>query len=105
MSMPIAEYELLGSYNGQEFPVRIKLFQPESSQRMAPACSCSVAVDPLWEKPFEIYGEGSFQALCLAAKHAIQMLDTFVQQGGVLKYPDGELFDPTVFGFQLLPRP
>jgi hypothetical protein len=103
--MPIAEYELVGNRDsGPDFPVRVKLFKPELSQRMDPAWSCIVLVEPLWQKPFEIYGEGSFQALCLAAKHATQILDTFIEQGGVLKYADGELFEPDIFGFKLQPR-
>jgi hypothetical protein len=32
------------------------------------------------------------------------MLDTFAEHGGVLKYPDGELFEADVFGFKLLAR-
>lgn len=101
---PIASYELLACEEGREpFPVRVLLYKPTQSKRMAPAWSCEVTVDPLWSKPFEIYGEGSFQALCLAAKHAVQMLATFTEQGGVLKHTEGETFDPEVFGFKPLP--
>jgi hypothetical protein len=101
----IAEYELVGRHSGGEaFPVSVRLCKPVPSAEMSPAWACSVTVDPLWSKPFLIYGEGSFQALCLAAKHAVQMLDTFVAQGGVLQYADGELFEPELFGFKLLPR-
>jgi len=44
----------------------------------------------------------SFQALCLAAQHAVQMLATFAEREGTLEYSDGEAFDPAVFGFRLL---
>lgn len=84
------------------FPVRISICQPIPSKRMAPAWSCSVTVDPLWAKPFEIYGEGSFQALCLGMKHAVQMLATFIEQGGTLEFKEGEAFEPEIFGFKLL---
>ncbi len=105
MPIQIADYELIGNDGkGEDFPVRIALFKPEPSQKMAPAWSCTASIFPMWEQSFEIYGEGSFQALCLAAKHAVQLLDTFVEQGGILKYTDGEPFDPTAFGFVLLPR-
>jgi len=104
MAEVVAEYELVGCRSsGEAFPVRVLLGRPAPSVKTSPAWQCSVTVEPLWSE-FTIYGEGSFQALCLAAKHAVQMLETFMVQGGVLKYADGELFDAEVFGFQLLPR-
>jgi hypothetical protein len=100
----VAIYELVASKGAElPFPVRVLLYKPVQSERMAPAWSCKVTVEPLWAKPFEIYGEGSFQALCLGAKHAVQMLAAFIEQGGVLEYGEGEAFDPEVFGFRLLP--
>ena len=101
----IATYELLARKGAEPpFPVQVLLCKPIQSERMAPAWCCEVTVEPLWSKPFAIYGEGSFQALCLGAKHAVQMLATFIEQGGSLEYPEGESFDPEVFGFELLPR-
>jgi hypothetical protein len=100
----IAEYELVGRRaTGPEFAVHVRICKPVQSVRMAPAWSCSVTVEPLSSKPFEIYGEGSFQALCLGAKHAVQMLATFMEQEGTLHHPEGDPFDVTVFGFQPLP--
>jgi hypothetical protein len=105
MTDVIAEYELVGRRAaGPEFPVRVRICKPVPSDRMAPAWSCSVTVDPLWSKPLEIYGEGAFQALCLSAKHVVQTLATFMAQEGTLHHLEGELFEPTVFGFELLPR-
>ena len=99
----IASYELLARKDDESsFSVRVFLCKPIQSDSMAPAWCCEVTVDPLWSRPFEIFGEGSFQALCLGAKHAVQMLATFIEQGGTLEYPEGELFDPGVFGFKLL---
>jgi|APLak6261689865_1056190.scaffolds.fasta_scaffold65661_1 hypothetical protein len=101
----IAEYALVGQRPGEaEFPIQIVIWKPAPSEKMSPAWECSVSVEQLWKKPFVIYGENSFQALCLASKHAVQMLDTFAEHGGVLKYPDGELFEADVFGFKLLAR-
>ena len=101
----IASYELLARKDGEPaFSVRVSMCKPIQSESIAPAWCCEVTVDPLWSRPFEIYGEGSFQALCLGAKHAVQMLATFIDQGGTLEYPEGELCDPGVFGFKLLPR-
>lgn len=100
----IASYELIARKGvDSPYPVRVLLGKPVQSTRMAPAWSCEVTVEPLWSKPFEIYGDGSLQALCLGAKHAVQMLAIFIEQGGILEYREGEAFDPGVFGFRLLP--
>lgn len=105
MANVIASFELIASKEGQaSFPVRIEICRPEPSSKMAPAWQCSVSVTPLWNEPFDIYGEGSFQALCLGAKHALQMLDTFVAQGGRLTHSDGSAFESESFGFTLLAR-
>jgi hypothetical protein len=101
----VAEHRLVGrDAKGSAFAVRIALARPEPSLRMSPAWSCTVVVEPIASAPFEIFGEGSLQALCLGAKHAIQTLATFIEQGGRLEYEAGEVFEPSVFGFDLLPR-
>jgi hypothetical protein len=101
----IATYELVGRRgNTAPFPVRIAIYKPALSVAMSPAWACTVEVSPIAHKPLVIFGEGSFQALCLAARFAVQTLDTFLEQGGVLEYSNGESFDPSVFGFALLAR-
>lgn len=105
MSDVIANFELIARQEGQaSFPMRIEICRPEPSSKMAPAWQCSVSVTPLWNRPFLIYGEGSFQTLCLGAKHALQMLDTFMAQGGTLMHSDGSEFETESFGFKLLAR-
>lgn len=100
---PIATYELVGRRpDGPAFPVRVRVYKPRVSERMAPAWTCQVEVEPLWSSPFEIYGEGSLQSLCLGLKHAVQMLALFTEQEGTLEYPDGGSFEPSAFGFKLL---
>ena len=105
MSNLIAQYEILGRQGpgSPRFQVRVSIHKPVQSVETPTAWACTVSVDPLWSKPFEIFGEGSFQALCLGAKHAVQMLATFVQQGGVLEHADGESVELANFGFRLLP--
>ena len=101
----IAQYEVFGRRepSGPRFQVRVLILKPVQSVDTPTAWACTVSVDPLWSNPFEIFGEGSFQALCLGAKHAVQMLATFVQQGGVLEHADGEPVELSNFGFMLLP--
>ena len=105
MPAVIAEEHLVGRRPGGEtFQVRVMIGAPERRVKMSPAWQCTVAVEPLWEGPFAIYGEGSLQTLCLAAKYAVQMLDAFIEQGGTLEYTDGTEFDAKPFGFRLLSR-
>lgn len=104
-SEAIAEHALLAQRPGEaELPVQVVICKPTPSVAMSPAWECSVSLAPLWEMPFVIYGDDSFQALCLASRHAVQMLDTFAEQGGLLKHPDGEPYEANVFGFKLLAR-
>ena len=101
----IAEYTLIGHQTGRDpFPVHARIWKPMQSNSMAPAWSCTVSVEPFYSKSFDIYGDDSFQALCLGAKHVVQMLATFAEQEGTLRHPDGEVVDLSVFGFSLLPR-
>ena len=101
----IAIHVVVGRHelSGPAFQVRVSIYKPVQAIDAPNAWSCTVLVDPLWSKPFEIFGEGSFQALCLSAKHAVQMLATFVQQGGVLEHENGESVELAHLGFSLLP--
>ena len=99
MTELIAEYQLIGKRVGEPtFAIRLAICKPEQSESMAPAWGCLVTVSPLNSKPLTIYGDGSFQALCLGIRHAMQMLQGFVEQGGSLEYENGESFDASVFG-------
>ncbi|WP_269533511.1 hypothetical protein [Chitinimonas sp. BJYL2] len=99
----ITEFTLVGQRPGEaEFPVHLTITKPIPSEKMSPAWECSISAAQLWETPFTIYGEDSFQALCLACRHSVQILDSFTAHRGTLKYPSGESFEAGVFGFKLL---
>lgn len=99
----IATYELQGrNEGGAVFLVQVFLCRPHESVRMAPAWASEFLVVPFMQESREIYGEGSFQSLCLASRSAVELLASFVEQGGTLEYSDGASFDPGVFGFRLL---
>jgi hypothetical protein len=102
MNHPLATIDLI-AYRGasEPFPVQVRLFSPELTDPPS-TYSCVVELHGLSSRARRIYGEGSFQALCLAAQHAIQSLATFAEQEGQLENTEGESFDPTVFGFRLL---
>ena len=102
MPQPIATLELLGTTaNRATFPVVVNIFAPVPDEE---PCTfvCMVEVVPLHATPFKIYGDGSLQSLALGMRHAIQMLATFVEHGGILAYSEGDVFDHTVYGFKLL---
>ena len=102
MNQPIATLDVI-AYRAasQAVPVQVRLFPPELSEPPS-TYSCIVELHGLESRPRRIYGEGSLQALCLAAQHAIQSLATFAEHEGQLTNTEGEPFDPLVFGLRLL---
>ena len=103
MSQPVATLEVFGNLgDAPKFPIRVSLFAPVLAETPS-TFTCLVEVLPLDSKARAIYGEGSMQALCLAARHAIQSLATFVEQGGRLTYANSDDdFDVSAYGFRLL---
>ncbi len=98
----IASLELIAKpHEGDPFPVSLTLYLPELDTPPN-TYACAIDIKPLYEKPFNIYGEGSLQALSLAARHGLQMLAIFISQHGTLAYPDGATFAPEHYGYQLL---
>jgi len=102
MSAAIGTLKLFGAKVGAPlFPITVSIFAPVLAEPPS-TFTCQVEVFPLDSSARAIYGEGSLQALCLAARHAIQLLATFVEQGGQLSYANGESFDLGSYGFRLL---
>jgi hypothetical protein len=54
--------------DGEEFPVTIEVGKPFPSGLSPTEGACEIAVLPFLKKS-TIYGEGNFQALCLALRH------------------------------------
>jgi hypothetical protein len=105
MSDVVAEYELVGSeVGGSRFAVHAVLCRPMQIEATSSQWFCNVSASPFLSKPIGIYGDSSFQTLCLAARFVVQTLDTFMSQGGRLEHADGDSFDVDVFGFDMLPR-
>jgi hypothetical protein len=101
MSQPIATLDLIGmTADAPAFSVRVNIFAPVLHETPS-TYVCTVEVQPIYASPFNIYGEGSLQALSLGAKLALQILVTFVEQGGNITYLGGGEFAPEVYGFHL----
>lgn len=86
----IARAEFIGrDANGEEFPIVIEIGQPFSPDDFSTTTgACEIAVLPFLKR-FTIYGEGSFQALCLALRHVQRELIHFQEGGGILRYEGG----------------
>jgi hypothetical protein len=96
----IAETELIGeSKDRGRFSIRVQIGRPYLRAREPDMWACPVSLEPLHERLVDIAGEDSFQALCLASRLAVSLLDGFVQSGGRLLNDDGTAFSPKSLGF------
>jgi uncharacterized protein DUF6968 len=87
---PIATLECIAiEKDGRRFPLKVSIGRPYQSGTEPDTWSCPVQVDPLHTHLRDIAGGDSFQALCLAARMALELLDGFVQRGGRLVHDDG----------------
>ena len=99
MSDEIASAEMVGEgKDGKRFPILLTIGRPYMSHTNPETWSCPVAVHPLYTHVHDIAGADSFQALCLASRMAIGLLEGFVQSGGRLLHDDGSTYDLASFG-------
>jgi hypothetical protein len=75
--------------DGRRFPLKVSIGRPYLSGKEPETWSCPVRVDPLFTHLRDIAGGDSFQALCLASRMAVELLDGFVKGGGKLIDEDG----------------
>ena len=76
--------------DGRRFPLKLSIGRPyQSGKGHSSNWACSVRIDPLYTNLKDIVGLDSFQALCLALRLAVELLDGFVQRGGQLLDDDG----------------
>ena len=54
--------------------------------------ACPVSVQPLHERLPDIHGAESFQALLLAMRLALHLLENYTERGGALFLEDGDAF-------------
>lgn len=88
MDFPMATLELVEITSADtRRPIRIEVGRPHPDGRGAWACS--VLAQGLDAKVREIYGEDSFQALCLAIRHVHTYLKCVLEQGSRLVHVDG----------------
>lgn len=84
----LAERELVGETTAKgRFPIHIRIGKPypeEDNWR------CPVCIEGIWGRLPDMAGVDSFQALFLALSMTRQALEHFVEQGGILRFGDGE---------------
>jgi hypothetical protein len=90
VNAPVATFAGIGiDPDGVRFPFTVSIGRPYLSGREPDTWACPVSIDPLHTHLRDIAGGDSFQALCLASRMALDLLQSFVQRGGRLTY-DGE---------------
>lgn len=83
---PIAETHLVcKAVRGDPFDVIVRIGRPR--QQPTGEWLCSVALVGFYDRPHDIAGDDSLQALCLGLSHARAALTQFVREGGRLMYP------------------
>lgn len=90
MDAPIASLEAIAiDREGTRFPIKVQIGKPYLSKRHPDTWHCPVSIEPLHKSLRDIAGGDAFQALCLASRMAIDLLQSFVASGGRITY-DGE---------------
>ncbi len=103
MDAPIASLECFAvEKDGRRFPLKVVIGRPYKSGTDPETWSCPVTVDPLYTHLRDIAGGDSFQALCLASRTALELLDGFLQRGGRLLHDDGH--DVPLHAYALLSK-
>jgi hypothetical protein len=87
VNAPIASLEAITvDRDGTRFPIKVEIGTPYLSKREPDTWRCSVSIEPLHKSLHDIAGGDAFQALCLASRMAIDLLRSFVDNGGRLTY-------------------
>src|SRR5262245_16964356 len=81
------------------FPLRVEFGRPYLRSRDPDVWACPVSVFPIHERLADVAGGDSLQALCLASRLAVSLLEAFVASGGQLRNDDGTAFSTDVLGF------
>ena len=90
MNAPIATLEAIAiDREGTRFPVKVEIGTPYLSKREPDTWRCAVSIEPLHKSLRDIAGGDAFQVLCLASRMAVDLLQSFVANGGRLTY-DGD---------------
>ncbi len=93
MNSVIATATFFAQRPGEDrFAVTVKIGTPYRIQKGGDQWACPVAIDPLFDNLVDIQGSDSLQALCFALRFAMDLLNSFEADGGVLTYRNGERF-------------
>jgi hypothetical protein len=105
MKNSIAQVSMLGTRPGEKpFQITVEIGTPYQCGTDPEEWACPVAVSPLFEKLHDAHGGDSFQALCLAAALAQDLLHGFIEKGGLLSYDTGEAFPLESYAFGIARR-
>lgn len=90
----IASETLFGQKaDGEKFPITIEIGEPfKWDDAPSTEWACWLKVEPFLDKPQDIHGRGSLQAVCLALQTARSYLNQINEDGGRLTDEDGAEF-------------
>jgi|1185.fasta_scaffold335008_2 hypothetical protein len=89
--MALATFECTAiEKDGRRFPLKVSIGRPYQRGSDPEMWACPVHIDPLYTHLADIAGADSFQALCLASRMALELLDGFIKRGGQLVHQGGE---------------
>jgi len=105
MKSEIASEKIWAQRPGEAaFELRIQIGAPYQVGDDPNEWACPVALSPLYGRLRDAHAGSSFQALCLACSLALDLLDSFRQQGGSLFYSPGEDFPLNAYSFGVATR-
>ena len=92
MTKPTATFEATAIDPAKgRFTVTVTIGTPYLSETEPHVWRCPVSIDPLYPRLSDIAGDNSFQALCLASRLAIDLLQGFIEKGGRITHDDEDV--------------
>lgn len=98
----VAELNIIGiKPNGEQIDITARIGKPYPvvGNEGVDEWACPVSLTPLYDRLQDVYGRGSFQALCLASYLVLDLLGGFRDKGGKLVSNDGTEFSLEAYMF------
>jgi len=105
MNNIIAFTSVLGQRPGEEsFEIKVEIGIPYQCGDDPEEWACPVAVRLLYNSLRDAHGSDSLQSLCLAISLAQNLLQDFIEKGGLLTHENGETFPLDSYSFGIARR-
>jgi len=97
----IAAHTILWAKRANEarpVPFKVEIGIPQFLGNIRQEWACHVSLHPLHPTQTSVVGADSLQALTLACNLVIELLQAEINNGTLVTYSGGELFDPQQYG-------